>query len=120
MTLREILPEWWCKVTFSLPKKCLSDYNWFDFLVYEFLLTSVIILIIKWIIDFFFLILGLINHNKKVDATIISPSILENENGIYNDNIEDMKLRDLRFDEDVFSLEEDINLSILSFKLSIN
>ena len=42
-----------------------------------------------------------------MDATIISPSILEKEMDIPNDEIEEIKGRDSEFDEDVFSLEEE-------------
>jgi len=107
MTLREIFPEWWCKVTFSIPENCSEDYNWLDFSIYEFIFTVVIVLVIKWIIYCFFFIIGLIFPDKTVDATIISPSLLEKEMEIPNDEIEDIKVRDSVFDEDVFSLEEE-------------
>ena len=100
MTLREMFPEWWCKITFSVPENCSGDYNWFDFSIYEFIFTVVIVLIIKWIIYFFFFIIGLIIPDKIVDATIISPTLLEKE-------IEDLEGSDLEFVEDVFSLEEE-------------
>ena len=41
------------------------------------------------------------------DGTIISPSLLEKEMDIPNDKIEDIKGKDLEFDEDVFGLEEE-------------
>ena len=107
MTLREMFPEWWCKVTFSVPENCSKDYNWLDFSIYEFIFTVVIVLVIKWIIYCFLFIIGLIIPDKTVDATIISPSMLEKEMDIPNDEIEDIKGRDLEFDEDVFSLEEE-------------
>ena len=107
MTLREMFPEWWCKVTFSLPKNCSVDYNWLDFSIYEFIFSVVIVLVIKWIIYCLVSILGLIIPDKTVDATIISPSILEKEMDLPNDEIEEIKGRDLEFDEDVFSLEEE-------------
>ena len=50
MTLREMLPEWWCKVTFSVPENCSGDYDRLDFSIYEFIFTVVIILVIKRII----------------------------------------------------------------------
>ena len=107
MTLRDMFPEWWCKVTFSVPGNCSGDYNWLDFSIYEFIFTFVIVLVIKWIIYCFLFIIGLIIPNKTMDATIISPSLLEKEVDIPNDEIEDIKGRDLEFDEDVFSLEEE-------------
>ena len=107
MTLREMFPEWWCKVTFSVPENCSVDYNWLDLSIYEFIFTVVIVLVIKWIIYCFLFIIGLIIQDKTVDATIISPSLLEKEMDIPNDEIEDIKGKDLEFDEDVFSLEEE-------------
>ena len=103
MTLREMFPEWWCKLTFSVPENCSGDYNWLDFSIYEFIFTVVIVLVIKWIIYCFLFIIGLIIPDKTVDATIISPTLLEKEIG-------DIEGGDLEFDEDdedVFSLEED-------------
>ena len=103
MTLREMFPEWWCKITFSVPKNCSEDYNWLDFSIFEFIFTVVIVLVIKWIIYCFFFIIGLIIPDKTEDATIISPTLLEKEIG-------DIEGGDLEFDEDdedVFSLEED-------------
>ena len=107
MTLREMFPKWWCKVTFSVTENCSGDYNWLDLSVYEFIFTVVVVLVIKWILYCSLFILGLIIPDKKVDATIISPSLLEKEMDIPNDEIEDIKGRDLEFDEDVFSLEEE-------------
>ena len=107
MTLREMFPEWWCKVTFSVPENCSGDYNWLDFSIYEFFFTVVIVLVIKWIIYCLLFIIGLIIPDKTVDATIISPSLLEKEMDIPNDEIEDIKGIDSEFDEDVFSLEEE-------------
>jgi len=107
MTLREMLPEWWCKVTFSVPENCSGDYDWLDFSIYEFIFTVVIILVIKWIIYFSLFIIGLTIPDKTVDGTIISPSLLEKEMDIPNDEIEDIKGKDLKFDEDVFGLEEE-------------
>ena len=107
MTLREIFPEWWCKVTFSVPENCSRDYNWLDFSIYEFIFTVALALVIKRIIYCSLFIIGLIIPDKTVDATIISPSLLEKEVDIPNDEIEDIKGRDLEFDEDVFSLEEE-------------
>ena len=98
-----MFPEWWCKVTFSVPENCSGDYNWLDFSIYEFIFTVVIVLVIKWIIYCFFFIIGLIIPDKSEDATIISPTLLEKE-------IEDIEGGDLEFDEDdedVFSLEEE-------------
>ena len=103
MTLREMFPEWWCKVIFSVSENCSGDYNWWDFSIYEFIFTVVIVLVIKWIIYCFFFIIGLIIPDKTVDATIISSTLLEKEIG-------DIKDEDLEFDEDdedVFSLEEE-------------
>ena len=107
MTLREMFPEWWCKLTFSVPENCSGDYNWFDFSIYEFLFTVVLVLVIKWIIYCFISIISLIIPDKTVDATIISPSLLEKNMDIPNDEIEVIKGRDLEFEEDVFSLEEE-------------
>ena len=107
MTLREMFPEWWCKLTFSVPENCSGDYNWFDFSIYEFLFTVVMVLVIKWIIHCFISIIGLILSDKTVDATIISPSLLEKDMDIPNDEIGVIKGRDLEFEEDVFSLEEE-------------
>ena len=107
MTLREMFPEWWCKVTFSVPENCSGDYNWFDFSIYEFIFTIVIVLFLKWIIYCSLFIIGLIIRDKTVDATIISPSLLEEEMDIPNDEIEDIKVKDLEFDEDVFGFEEE-------------
>ena len=107
MTLREMFPEWWCKVTFSLTENCSGNYSWLDFSIYEFIFTVVVVLIIKWIIYCSLLFLGLIIPNKTVDATIISPSMLEKEMDIANDEIGDIKCKDLEFDEDVFGLEEE-------------
>ena len=107
MTLREMFPEWWCKITFSVPKNCSGDYNWLDFSIYEFIFTVVIVLVIKWIMYCFLFIIGLIIPDKTVDATIISPSLFEKEMNIPNDEIEEIKCRDSEFDEDVFSLEEE-------------
>ena len=104
MTLRDMFPDWWCKVTFNVLENCSGDYNWLDFSIYEFIFTVVIVLVIKWIIYFSLFILGIIIPDKTVDATIISPSLLEKEMDIPNDEMED---RDSEFDEDVFSLEEE-------------
>ena len=90
MTLREMFPDWWCKITFSVPENCSGDYNWFDFSIYEFIFTVVIVLVIKWIIYYSFFIIGLIIPDKSLEK-----------------EIEDIKGRDLEFDEDVFSLEEE-------------
>ena len=109
MTLREMFPEWWCKLTFSFPENCSGDYNWVDFSIYEFIFTVVIVLVIKGIIYCFIFIIGLIIPDKTVNATIISPSLLEKDMDIPNDDLEDIKVRDLEFDEDVFSLEEESN-----------
>ena len=98
-----MFPDWWCKITFSVPENCSGDYNWLDLSIYEFIFTVVIVLVIKWIIYYFFFIIGLIIPDKTEDATIISPTLLEKE-------IEDIEGGDLEFDEDgedVFSLEED-------------
>ena len=103
MTLREMFPDWWCKITFSVPENCSGNYNWFDFSIYEFIFTVVIVLVIKWIIYCFFFIIGLIIPDKSEDARIISPNLLEKEIG-------DIEGGDLEFDEDdedVFSLEEE-------------
>ena len=109
MTLRDMFPEWWCKVTFNVLENCSGDYNWLDFSIYEFIFTVVIVLVVKWIIDCFLFVIGIIISDKTVNATIISPSLLEKEMDIPNDEIEDIKVRDLEFDEDVFSLEEESN-----------
>ena len=100
MTLREMFPDWWCKITFNVPENCSGDYNWLDLSIYEFIFTVVIVLVIKWIIYCFLFIIGLIIPDKTEDATIISPTLLEKEIGDIEDG-------DLEFDEDVFSLEEE-------------
>ena len=107
MTLRDMFPEWWCKVTFSVPENCSGNYNWFDFSIYEFIFTVVIVLVVKWIIYCSLFIIGIIIPDKKVDATIISPSLLEKEIDFPNDEIEDVKGKNLEFDEDVFGLEDE-------------
>ena len=107
MTLRDMFQEWWCKVTFNVLENCSGDYNWLDFSVYEFIFTVVIVLVIKWIIYCFLFIIGLIIPDKTVDSTIISPSMLEKEIDFPNDEIEDIDGKDLEFDEDVFSLEQE-------------
>ena len=107
MTLRDMFPEWWCKVTFSVPENCSRDYNWLDFSIYEFIFSVVIVLVIKWIIYCFLFIISLIIPDKTVDATIKSSNLLEKEMDIPNDEIEDFIGRDSEFDEDVFSLEEE-------------
>ena len=109
MTLREMLPEWWCKTTFSVSENCFGDYNWLDFSIYEFIFSVVVVFIIKWIINCLLFILGVINQDNKMDSTIISPSLLGKDLDIPNYEMEDIKGRDLEFDEDVFSLEEDLN-----------
>jgi len=78
-----------------------------DFSIYELIFTVVLVLVIKWIIYCLLFILGLIIPDKRVDATIISPSLMEKEMDIPNGEIEDIKRRDSEFDEDVFSLEEE-------------
>ncbi|MDC0230000.1 hypothetical protein OAK48_03410 [Deltaproteobacteria bacterium] len=107
MTLREMFPEWWCKVTLSVTENCSGDYNWFDFSIFEFIFTVVVVLVIKWIIYCLLFIIGLIIPEKTVDATIISPSLLEKEMDIPNDEIGDLKGINSEFDEDVFSLDEE-------------
>ena len=105
MTLREIFPEWWCKITFSVPETCPGNYNWLDLSIYEFIFSVVVALAIKWIISCFLFILGLIMPDKSLDATIISPKLLEDDFEIPNHEIEDIKGRDLELDEDVFNLD---------------
>ena len=107
MTLRDMFPDWWCKVTFNVLENCSGDYNWLDFSVYEFIFTVVIVLVIKWIIYCFLFIIGIIIPDKTVDATIISPSLLEKGIDIPNDEIDDLKGSYSEFNEDVFSLEEE-------------
>ena len=107
MTLREMFPEWWCKVTFSVQENCYQGYNWLDLSIYEFIFTVALALVIKRIIYCSLFIIGLIIPDKKVDATIISPSLLEKEMDIPNDEIEEIKGRDSEFDEDEFSLHEE-------------
>ena len=107
MTLREMFPEWWCKLTLSVPENCSRDYNWLDFSIYEFTFTVVIVLVIKWIIYCFLLIIGIIIPDKTGDTTIKSSNLLEKEMDIPNDEIEDFIGRDSEFDEDVFNLEEE-------------
>ena len=107
MTLREMFPEWWCKITFSVPENCSGDYNWLDFSIYEFIFSVVILLVIKWVIYCLIFIIDLILPDKTVDATIISPNLLEKEIDFPNDEIEDIDGKDLEFVEDVFSLEQE-------------
>ena len=109
MTLREMLPEWWCKSTFGIPENCFGNYNWLDFSIYEFFFSVVVILVLKWIIYCFFSFLGKIIPDKTMDSTKKSPSLLRKDLEIPNDEIEDIKDRDLELDEDVFSLEEESN-----------
>ena len=48
MTLREMLPEWWCKFSLSLTDYCRDNYgelNWLDFTLGELLFTIPVILI---------------------------------------------------------------------------
>ena len=116
MTLRDMFPEWWCKVTFSVPENCSGDYNWLDFSIYDFIFTVVIVLVVKWIIDCFLFIIGIIIPDITADSTIISPSLLEKEMDIPNGGIEDIKGKDSEFDEDVFSLEEERELQKISLK----
>tara|TARA_B100000945_G_scaffold319126_1_gene325608 strand:+ start:298 stop:639 length:342 start_codon:yes stop_codon:yes gene_type:complete len=111
MTLRQMLPDWWCKFTFSVPEHCYGDYNWFDFLVYEFIFSFAVILAIKWIINCLFFILGLVIPDEKLDKAELSPGLLGKDLEIPNDEIEDIQSRDLDFDEDVFSLEESKNIT---------
>ena len=120
MTLRDMFPEWWCKVTFSVPENCSRDYNWLDFSIYEFIFTFVLVLVIKWIIYCFLFIIGLIIPDKTVDATIISPSLLEKEMDFPNDGIEDIKGGDLEFHEDVFSLEDESKKVTKKEKVSVD
>ncbi len=105
MTLRELFPEWWCKVTFSVQENCSQDYNWLDLSIYEFIFTVAIVLVIKWIIYCSIFIISIIIPDKTEDATIMSPSLLEKEMNIPDDEIEDIKDRDSEFDEDVFCFE---------------
>ena len=70
MTLREMFPEWWCKVTFSVQENCSGDYDWLDFSIFEFIFTVVIVLVIKWIIYCFFFIVGLIIPDKTLEKEI--------------------------------------------------
>ena len=107
MTLREMFPKWCCKVTFGVPENCTGDYNWLDFTIYEFIFTVVIVLLVKWIIYYSLFIISIIIPDKKVDATIISPNLLEKEIDFPNDEIEDVKGKNLEFDEDVFGLEDE-------------
>ena len=107
MTLREMFPEWWCKTIFSIPENCNGDYNWLDFTIFEFIFSFVVILVIKWIIDCLFFILGQIIPDRTEVATKIYPSMLGKDLDIPKDDIEDLQGSDLEFDEDVFNLEEE-------------
>ncbi len=109
MTLREMFPEWWCKTIFSIPENCYGDYNWLDFTIYEFIFSFVVILVLKWIIDCLFFLLGQIIPDRQMVTTKISPSLLGKDLDIPNDEIEDIQVNDLEFNEDVFSLEEESN-----------
>ena len=108
MTLREMFPDWWCKVTLSVPRNCSEEYNWLDFSIFELIFTVIILLVAKWIIYSCLFIIGLFFPHKPLDATIISPSLLEKEMNIPNDEIPDIKGKDLEFDDDTFSLEEEL------------
>ncbi|MDC0077792.1 hypothetical protein OAJ98_02280 [Deltaproteobacteria bacterium] len=49
MTLREMLPEWWCKFSLSLTEHCGDNYgqvNWGDFTLGETFFTGFVIFII--------------------------------------------------------------------------
>ena len=107
MTLREMFPEWWCKTTLSIAEDCYGDYNWLDFSIYEFIFSVIVLLIIKWIIYCLLFILGKIIPYKAMDSTIVSPSLLEKNLDIPNYEMEDTKVRDFEFNEDVFGLEEE-------------
>ena len=107
MTLREIFPQWLCKITFSVPKNCSEKYSWLDFTIYEFIFTLVIFLVIKWIVYRLFSILSRNKPDKNMDSTIISPSLLEKEIDFANGDIEDLKGNDLDFVADTLSLEEE-------------
>ena len=109
MTLRELVPDWWCKITFSFPENCYGDYNWLDFSIYEFIFSIIVVFILKWIINFLFFLIGQIIPDKTMDASIISPSLLGKDLDILNDEMGDIKDKILDFDEDVFSLEEESN-----------
>ena len=109
MTLRELVPDWWCKITFSFPENCYGDYNWLDFSIYEFIFSIIVVFIIKWIINFLFFLLGQIIPDKTMDASIISPSLLGKDLDILNDEMGGIKDKILDFDEDVISLEEESN-----------
>ena len=98
MTLRDMFPEWWCKIIFSVSENCSGDYNWLDFSIYEFIFSVVVVFIIKWIINCLLFILGVINQDNKMDSTIISPSLLGKDLDIPNYEMEDIKGRDLEFD----------------------
>ena len=102
-----MLPDWWCKITFSVSEICSEHYNWLDLSIYEFFFSVVIVLILKWIIHFSLFIISLISPKKTEDATIISLSLLEKYMNISNDKIEDMKGSDLEFDEDFAIREKD-------------
>ena len=107
MTLREILPQWSCKITFSVPKNCSEKYSWLDFTIYEFVFTLVILLVIKWVVYSIFSILSRNETDKNMDATIISPSLFEKEMDFTDGDIKDLKGRDLEFVADTLSLEEE-------------
>ena len=109
MTLRELVPDWWCKITFSFPENCYGDYNWLDFSIYEFIFSIIVVFILKWIINFLFFLIGQIIPDKTMDASIISPSLLGKDLDILNDEMGGIKDKILDFDEDVFSLEEESN-----------
>ncbi len=107
MTLRDMFPEWLCKVTLSFPETCSEKSNWLDFTIYEFIFTLVILLIIKRIIYHLFYILNQNKPEKEIDSTIISPSLLYKEMDLTDDEIEDIKDQDMKFDSDIISLEEE-------------
>ena len=55
MTLREMLPEWWCKFSFGLTEHCRDNYgqlNWGDFTLGETFFTGFVIFIILMVLRF--------------------------------------------------------------------
>ena len=106
MTLREMFPKWWCKVTFSVPENCYGNYNWLDFSIYEFFFSFVVVLTLKWSIHCLLFIVGHIIPDKTIDSSIAYPSLSGKDLDIANDVMEDLKEGDLKLNEDVFHLEE--------------
>jgi hypothetical protein len=52
MTLRYMIPEWWCKFSLSFTDYCKDNYgelNWLDFTLGEFFF-SILVIVILWVV----------------------------------------------------------------------